>query len=90
MEYLFFAILLYFVLRTAGNLLRLLEGEDSTPSPDEQGRQSATPRQHQWKGPSPRQETGTAREEPTFWDEDIEDATWRDLDGGRNRQGAGG
>jgi hypothetical protein len=81
MEYLFFAILLYFILRIAGNLLRLLEGDGASPSPDEQAPETATP-EHRWKGPSPRQETGAAREEPTFWGEDIEEATWRDLDRG--------
>ncbi len=88
MEHLFLALILYFVLRTAGNLVRLLGGEDAAGS---QGAQShdASARRNGWEGPSPRQQTGTVRDEPTFWDKDIEDATWRDLDGGqRNRQSA--
>ncbi|MFB6286230.1 MAG: hypothetical protein ABEK03_06605 [Candidatus Bipolaricaulia bacterium] len=88
MEYLFLAILLYFILRTIGNLVRLL-GADPTPSRDEQTHES-TAGGTEWEGPSPRQQTGTARDEPTFWGEDIEDATWRDLDSGRNPQSATG
>jgi hypothetical protein len=78
MEYLFLAIILYFILRTAGNLVRLLGGgEDSGP---QDGQMHESPaRRNGWEGPSPRQETGSARDEPTFWGEDIEDATWRDL-----------
>lgn len=86
MEYIALAIILYFILRTVGNLVRLLGGENEGPSRqrDRQGRPS---RQHGWQGPSPRQQTGTARNEPTFWDEDIEDATWRDLEKNpRNRR----
>lgn len=84
MEYFFFAILLYFVLRATGNLLQLLEGDGPSPASDEQSSETGK-RGHRWEGPSPRQQTGTARKEPTFWDEDIEDATWRDLDEGHNR-----
>ncbi len=85
MEYLILAIILYFILRTAGNLVRLLRGDDG--SQEELGGDSSPPR-NGWEGPSPRQQTGTARDEPTFWGKDIEDATWRDLKGGRNQQNA--
>ena len=78
MEYLFLAIVLYFILRTAGNLVRLLGGGSASPSRGRQERASSSQRDG-WEGPSPRQETGAAREEPTFWGEDIEDATWHDL-----------
>lgn len=81
MEYLVLAIVFYFILRTVGNLVRLLGGGEGSPS--EAGpTQEASSRPEGWKGPSPREETGTARDEPTFWDEDVEDATWRDLEDG--------
>jgi hypothetical protein len=81
MEYLVFAIVFYFILRTMGNLVRLLGGDEDGSS--EAGpTQEASSRPEGWKGPSPREETGTARDEPTFWDEDVEDATWRDLEDG--------
>lgn len=86
MEYLFLAVILYFVLRTAGNLVRLLGG-DAASSQEESSHKSA-PRRNGWQGPSPRQQTGTARDEPTFWGQNIEDATWRELDGNTNRRNA--
>ena len=80
MEYLLLAIVLYFILRTTGNLVRLLGGRgEATGSQKEQVRDSS-PRRDGWQGPSPRQQTGSARNDPTFWGEDIEDATWRDLE----------
>jgi hypothetical protein len=87
MEYLFLAVILYFILRTTGTLVRLLRGEEGSPSQEGATREQSS-RRHGWEGPSPRQQTGTARDEPTFWGEDIEDATWRDLDGGRNQPNA--
>jgi hypothetical protein len=87
MEYLFLFIILYFILRTAGNLVRLLRGEEASGSSGTQ-RADSPARRSGWEGPSPRNETGTAREEPTFWGNDIEDATWRDLDDGPDRPNA--
>ena len=87
MEYLFLAVILYFILRTAGNLVRLLGGAGPTSTEDQQVHES-TGRRNGWEGPSPRQQTGTARDEPTYWGEDIEDARWRDLDDGRSRKDA--
>ena len=87
MEYLFLAAILYFILRTTGNLVRLLGGERASESQGARRRDSSA-RRSGWEGPSPRQQTGTGRDEPTFWGEDIEDATWRDLGGERNRQNA--
>lgn len=86
MEYLALAVILYFILRTTGNLVRLLGGNDD-PS---QGRPSSesTSQRNGWEGPSPRQQTGAAQSEPTFWGDDIEDATWRDLDDGTRRPNA--
>lgn len=81
MEYLVLAIVFYFILRTMGNLVRLLGGDEGSPSEAEPMEES-TSRPKGWKGPSPREETGTARGEPTFWGEDVEDATWRDLEDG--------
>ena len=81
MEYLVLAIVFYFILRTTSNLVRLLGGDEESPS--EAGpTQEASSRPQGWKGPSPREETGTAQGEPAFWDEDVEEATWRDLEDG--------
>jgi hypothetical protein len=33
-----------------------------------------------WGGPSPRRQTEGLSDHPTFWGEDVEDATWHDLD----------
>lgn len=87
MEYLFLAIILYFILQAVGNLVRLLRGKEGASSQGGATREQSS-RRHGWEGPSPRQQTGTARGEPTFWGEDIEDATWRDLEGGRNQRNA--
>ncbi|MFB6098398.1 MAG: hypothetical protein ABEK84_04670 [Salinibacter sp.] len=76
MEYLALAVILYFILRTAGNLIRLLGGEENPSQRAE--RQSSSARRNGWEGPSPRKQTGTAQDEPTYWGKDIEDATWRD------------
>ena len=78
MEYLFLVIILYFILRAAGNLVRLLGGEGESEVQNTQ-RHDSPARRSGWEGPSPRQQTGSVRDEPTFWGEDIEDATWRDL-----------
>lgn len=88
MEYLVIAVILYFILWTAGNLVRLLSGAEETSAPKGQDRPGSSPPRG-WEGPSPRQHTGTARGEPTFW-EDIEEATWYDVDDGarRNRNAA--
>jgi hypothetical protein len=74
MEYLITAVILYFVLQTAGNLVYILRGGGAKPSSGE----SASPPDG-WGGPSPRQHTEGITNHPTFWGEDIEDATWRDL-----------
>lgn len=87
MEYLVLGIILYFILRTFGNLVRLMGGEEGPSSQGGQVRGSSSGRTG-WKGPSPRKRTGTARDEPTFWGKDVEDATWRDLDGEANPQGS--
>ncbi|WP_103018961.1 hypothetical protein [Salinibacter altiplanensis] len=80
MEYLALGIILYFILRTSGNLVRLMGGEQGTSSQAGPVHESS-PRQTKWEGPSPRQRTGTARDGPTFWGEDVEDARWQDLNG---------
>lgn len=82
MEYLVLAIILYFILRTAGNLVRLLGGEEASRTQEGQQRHDSSPKRNGWAGPSPRQQTGSARDEPTFWGQDIEDATWHDLEEG--------
>jgi hypothetical protein len=80
MEYLVLAIVFYFVLRTMGNLVRLLGGNEDAPSGVEAS--DAASRPNGWNGPSPREETGAAQNEPTFWGRDVEEATWRDLEDG--------
>lgn len=81
MEYLVLAIVFYFILRTMGNLLRLLGGDEGASSQAEPMEESPS-RPSGWEGPSPREETGMAQDEPTFWGEDVEEATWRDLEDG--------
>jgi len=74
MEYLVFAVILYFVLQTAGNLVYVLRGGGAAPSSDA----SAGPA-HEWEGPSPREEMEGLSDHPAFWGEDVDDATWRDV-----------
>jgi hypothetical protein len=74
MEYLIFAVILYFILQTAGNLVYILRG-GANPSRSQQSSPG-----HNWKGPSPRRQMEGMTDHPTFWGEDVEDATWRDLD----------
>jgi hypothetical protein len=75
MEYLVFAVILYFILQTVGNLVFVLRGGGEAPSASPS---SASP-SHDWEGPSPRERTDGISDHPTFWGEDIDDATWRDL-----------
>lgn len=72
MEYLIVAIILYFILQTTGNLVYILRGGAPTS-------QSGSAPTHNWKGPSPREKMEGMTNHPTFWREDIEDATWQDL-----------
>jgi hypothetical protein len=81
MEYLVLAVIFYFILRTMGNLVRLLGGDEGSPSETEP-RSESTSRPSGWKGPSPREQTGTAQDEPTFWGENVEEATWREVEDG--------
>jgi len=73
MEYLVFAAILYFILRTAGNLVQVLRGDK-----EERASRSTASSEEKWGGPSPREQTGTVRDRPTFW-RDVDDATWEDL-----------
>jgi len=75
MEYLIAAVILYFILQTAGNLVLILRGGGNVSSTQE----SPTPPAHGWKGPSPRQQMEGMTDHPTFWGEDVEEATWQDL-----------
>lgn len=86
MEYLLIAVILYFILRTAGNLVGLLTGAEAGSSGEV--RTGQTDSSEKWEGPSPRQHTGAAREKPTFWGEDIEDATWYEVDEGSRPRSA--
>jgi hypothetical protein len=74
MEYLVFAVILYFVLQTAGNLVYILRGGGAGPSSD-----ASTVPSHDWEGPSPREEMEGLSDHPTFWGEDVDDATWTDV-----------
>jgi len=74
MEYILFAVILYFVLQTAGNLVYILRGGGAAPSDED----SAVP-SHDWEGPSPRNETEGLSSHPTFWGQDIDDARWTDV-----------
>ncbi|PSQ95112.1 MAG: hypothetical protein BRD55_11345 [Bacteroidetes bacterium SW_9_63_38] len=74
MEYLIFAVILYFILQTAGNLVYILRGEaEGVSETDEQSMPDG------WGGPSPRRQTEGIPDHPRFWSEDIDDATWHDL-----------
>lgn len=74
MEYLIFAVILYFILQTVGNLVYIIRGGAHVES-----QPSANP-SHEWKGPSPRSKTEGLTSQPTFWGEDVEDADWREID----------
>ena len=86
MEYLVLATILYVILRTSGNLVRLMGGDEG-PSPQDGQVRGGSSREARWEGPSPRERTGTARDEPTFWGKDVEDANWQDLNGEASPQG---
>lgn len=75
MEYLIVAVILYFILQTAGNLVYILRGGGNVP-------RSASAPSHNWKGPSPREHTEGLTDRPTFWGSDVEDARWTDLQEG--------
>lgn len=77
MEYLVIAVILYFIVQTAGNLLHLLQGDgDSASDEGPSGRQSST--SEGWGGGASSGST-RSRSDPRYWGEDIEDATWQDL-----------
>jgi hypothetical protein len=76
MEYLVFAVILYFILQTAGNLVYILRGSGRSSETETGG----APPAHDWQGPSPRREMEGFPDHPTFWGEDVEEATWHDID----------
>ena len=76
MEYLFAAVILYFVLQAASNIVLMMRGGGQPVG--HPGREPAQEPAHDWRGPSPRDHTGSDRSRPTFWN-DVEDATWRDV-----------
>ncbi len=79
MEYLLFAVLAYFILRTASNLVGIMRGHDPSHRIEDARNGQERRTDHNWKGPSPRNRTGTATDHPTYWGEDVEDARWRDV-----------
>ncbi|PSQ75583.1 MAG: hypothetical protein BRD35_08585 [Bacteroidetes bacterium QH_7_62_13] len=76
MKYLIFAVILYFILQAAGNLVYILRGDGGAAQPE----METPPPSQEWKGPSPRGEMEGLSDHPTFWGEDVEDATWREVD----------
>ncbi|MFO8099218.1 MAG: hypothetical protein R6T83_06285 [Salinibacter sp.] len=79
MEYLLFAVLLYFILMTARNLVHLLRrpGAGSTGASGPGGASAAGPQERAGGTSGNRRQKSEA--DPRFWGEDIEDATWEDL-----------
>lgn len=71
MEYIIFAVILYFILQTAGNLVLIVRGKETNKTPT---------MPDGWGGPMPRRHTGRYRDHPQFWNEDIERARWVDLE----------
>jgi len=74
MEYLIIAVILYFILQTAGNLVYILRGGGASRT-----QEPSSPPAHGWEGPSPRQRMEGMTDHPTFWGEDVDDATWQDI-----------
>jgi hypothetical protein len=74
MEYLIAAIIVYFILQTAGNLVYILRGGGG----QRESSASSAPG-HNWKGPSPRKHMEGVTDHPTFWGQDIEEASWHDV-----------
>jgi hypothetical protein len=72
MEYIVFAVILYFILQTMGNLVLIVRGKEANRKPPTMP--------DGWEGPMPRRYTGQARNHPRFWGEDIQRAQWVDLD----------
>ena len=89
MEYLVIAVILYFIVQVAGNLVHLLRGQGpgAAEETDASGRASSqrdpqqghSPQGQQWAGPSPRAQATDRAADPRFWGDDIEEATWRDV-----------
>lgn len=75
MEYLVFAVILYFILQTAGNLVYVLRGGTDPSRP-----QAESAPMDDWKGPSPRREMEGMSDHPAFWGKDVDDATWTEVD----------
>jgi hypothetical protein len=75
MEYLIVAVILYFILQTAGNLVYILRGGGASSTT----RDASSPPTHGWEGPSPRRQMEGLTDHPTFWGHDVDDATWHDI-----------
>ncbi|HHP7236908.1 hypothetical protein [Longibacter sp.] len=69
MEYIFFAVIFYFIMQAASNLVMIMRGKQAVVEED---------RSHGWRGPSPRQYTGSERSSVRYWD-DMEEARWKDV-----------
>ena len=77
MEYLVVGVILYFILQTAGNLVYILRGGGGQGG--RQGGASSSAPAHNWKGPSPRNHMEGITDHPTFWGENVEEASWQDV-----------
>jgi len=70
MEYIFFAVIFYFVMQATSNLVMIMRGNQNAPIEED--------RSHGWEGPSPRRYTGSERQSVRYWN-DVEDASWDDV-----------
>jgi hypothetical protein len=77
MEYLFVAVIVYFILQAASNIVMMMRGGGQPAGGHRNG--TVEEPDHDWRGPSPRELTGNDRSQPTFWN-DVEDATWREVE----------
>jgi hypothetical protein len=69
MEYIFFAVIFYFIMQATSNLVMIMRGKQAVVEED---------RSHGWSGPSPRQYTGSERGSVRYWN-DVEEARWKDV-----------
>lgn len=91
LKYLLFVILFYFVYRASRNLMRAVRGELDAPSSTPRfGAESSARRDaayRRWQDlsspdrPNGAQSSRRSESDPTsFWGDDVEDATWEDLE----------
>jgi hypothetical protein len=75
-ELLVFAIIFYFVMQAASNIVLAMRGGlDASQDPAE------SVADHGWEGPSPAPRRDTPYGPTDFWGRDVEDATFKDVGG---------